>query len=76
MIRMPIISGVGVVALNRKLGCLEDNLSSDSLPVQLIGNVNAIFKALNDNEMNLHWWKFYKTKSYSSLETHHQAFVE
>lgn len=67
---------VGFVAFNKELGCLEPNLSSDSVPMQLIDNVNKLFSALNETEMNFPWWKYFKTKAYTDLEVSHDAFLK
>ena len=69
-------SGVGVIALNKELGCLAPNIASDSRPMKLVQTVNKLVEALQEAERNFHWWKFFKTKSYSDLEIAHADFLE
>ncbi|XP_047737788.1 probable cytochrome P450 49a1 [Hyalella azteca] len=67
---------IGLVALNRELGCLEPNISPDALPAQLIRHINGIFSGFNGTEMNFPFWKYFRTPSYTKLETSHAAALE
>ena len=69
-------SAVAIVALNKELGCLEPNISEDSIPMQMIENVDALFKALNMTEAGSQTWRIYRSKAYVDLETAHNAFLE
>ncbi|KAK8738180.1 hypothetical protein OTU49_004087, partial [Cherax quadricarinatus] len=58
------LESVGLVALNRRLGCLEPSIQKDSEPMRLITIVNEIFDLLNDTEMNFPYWKIFPTPSF------------
>ena len=73
---MSDFSGIGLVALDRELGCLEPNIASDSIPMKMIENVNIMFEALATTEMNFQWWKYFPTKAFSDLKKSHNAFLE
>lgn len=66
--------GIGLVALNTELGCLDPNLAEDSLPTQLIQLTNEFFEALSAAERGIQTWKYYKTKNYIRLENAHSSF--
>nr|XP_045594008.1 probable cytochrome P450 49a1 [Procambarus clarkii] len=70
------LESVGLVALNRRLGCLDSNILPDSEPMKLITIVNNIFDLLNDTEMNLPYWKIFPTSSFRKLRKNHQEFLE
>ncbi|XP_071539294.1 LOW QUALITY PROTEIN: probable cytochrome P450 49a1 [Panulirus ornatus] len=70
------LESVGLVALDRRLGCLVPNISPDSEPMRLISNVNEMFSAMNDTEMNVPYWKLFPTSSYKKLERSHNEFLE
>ncbi|KAK7076174.1 hypothetical protein SK128_023460 [Halocaridina rubra] len=66
---------VSLVALNRRIGCLEPDLSSNSEPMKLIYNVNKIFDALNETEHGLQFWRIYPTAAYKQLQISHSEFL-
>ncbi|XP_018020647.1 probable cytochrome P450 49a1 [Hyalella azteca] len=66
---------VGLIALNRELGCLDPGLRQDSFPMQLVASANAFFNAATEAEIGFPAWMFYRTKPYVRLETHHDAFL-
>lgn len=66
---------VGLVALNRRLGCLESDLHENSEPLRLINLVNDLFKCLHHNEFGLHVWRFFPTKTYRTLREKHNEFL-
>lgn len=68
-------SAVGLVALNRRLGCLEPDLRENSEPMKLIRLVNELFQNLNDTEIGLHFWTLYPTPSYKKLKKNHEEFL-
>ncbi|XP_069948773.1 probable cytochrome P450 49a1 isoform X1 [Cherax quadricarinatus] len=70
------LESVGLVALNRRLGCLEPSIQKDSEPMRLITIVNEIFDLLNDTEMNFPYWKIFPTPSFRKLKKRHQDFLE
>ncbi|XP_068235984.1 probable cytochrome P450 49a1 isoform X2 [Palaemon carinicauda] len=66
---------VGLVALNRRLGCLDPNISSDSEPMKLIQHINTIFDSLNECEHGVQLWRLYPTASYKKLQKAHEEFL-
>lgn len=70
-----IPSGVGLVALNRRLGCLAPDVHENSEPMRLINLVNDLFSCLHVNEFGLHLWRFYPTKSFRTLREKHNEFL-
>lgn len=70
------IAAVGLVVLNRELGCLDPNLANDSEPMQLIQSANSIFESLNNTEAGADMWSFFPTTSYRKLRANHQIFLE
>ncbi|KAF2351403.1 Cytochrome P450 [Trinorchestia longiramus] len=66
---------IGVVALNRQLGCLEPNVAPGSLPMQLIRIVNELFSVLATTELGFPFWQYFRTPSYKKLETSHQTLA-
>ncbi|MCL4125580.1 UNVERIFIED_CONTAM: hypothetical protein GTU68_048614 [Idotea baltica] len=68
------LESVGLVALNRRFGCLDPNIKADSSQLQLIKTVNDIFKYLNITEMALQLWKYFPTPSYKKLKAGHDVF--
>lgn len=70
------IAAVGLVALSRRLGCLDPNIRDDSEPMQLIHCANNIFEALNDTEISAGMWRFFPTASYRKLRANHQLFLQ
>lgn len=66
---------VGLVALNRRLGCLASNLSEDSEPMRLIRLVNDLFHNLSLTEFGLHTWRFFPTRPYRDLRDKHSEFL-
>ena len=69
-------SGVGLVALNKQLGCLNPDLKEDSTPALMIKYTNQIFNALHITETVSQMWKIYRTKAYIDLETAHNEFLK
>ncbi|KAK8744768.1 hypothetical protein OTU49_000603, partial [Cherax quadricarinatus] len=69
------LESVGSVALNRRLGCLDPNITPDSEPIRLISLVNELFTALNDAEFSAHLWEVFPTPSFKKLKKTHQEFL-
>uniref|UniRef100_A0A6A7FWF6 Cytochrome P450 49a1 n=2 Tax=Hirondellea gigas TaxID=1518452 RepID=A0A6A7FWF6_9CRUS len=68
---------VGLVALDRSLGCLGPSLPSDHPSVSMIHHINEIFGAVNDTEHGMHSWQHHnKSKAYQRLEHSHNAFLK
>ncbi|XP_063586001.1 probable cytochrome P450 49a1 [Penaeus indicus] len=70
------LESVGLVALNRRLGCLNPSIREDSDALRLIEIVNDIFQALNDTEISLGLWKLFPIPPYKKLKNRHEQFLE
>ena len=44
------LTGIGLVALDKELGCLEPELAEDSVPMKLIRLVNEMFVSMQDTD--------------------------
>ncbi|XP_050733401.1 probable cytochrome P450 301a1, mitochondrial isoform X2 [Eriocheir sinensis] len=69
------LESVGVVALNRRLGCLTPDLPGDSEPMRLIGLVSDLFHNLNLTEFGVHTWRIFPTRPYRTVREKHTAFL-
>ncbi|CAG0885899.1 unnamed protein product [Cyprideis torosa] len=68
----------GCVVMERRLGCLNQNLSADSMPQRLM---DASFKSLEciiKTDFSFPWWKWFPTQSYKELDVVRRktAFLE
>ncbi|KAK7086328.1 hypothetical protein SK128_002127 [Halocaridina rubra] len=70
------LESVSLVALNRRMGCLDPNLSDDSEPMRLIRQANNIFDALNDTEVSAQLWRIYPNAAYRKLQKSHDEFLK
>ncbi|XP_042881564.1 probable cytochrome P450 301a1, mitochondrial isoform X2 [Penaeus japonicus] len=70
------LESVGLVALNRRLGCFRDDLAEDSESLRLIRVIHDIIKAVNDAEMSLKLWKIVRTPSFKKLKRKHDLLLE
>ncbi|KAL7643981.1 UNVERIFIED_CONTAM: hypothetical protein RMT77_005994 [Armadillidium vulgare] len=66
------LESVGTVALNRRLGCLNPNLPSDSEQEKLINSVNNMFELLNIIEIEFPWWRYIPSPSFKKLKETHE----
>ncbi|KAB7499513.1 putative cytochrome, mitochondrial [Armadillidium nasatum] len=66
------LESVGTVALNRRLGCLNPNLPSDSEQEKLINSVNNMFELLNILEIEFPWWRYIPSPSFKKLKETHE----
>ncbi|RXG58229.1 putative cytochrome P450 49a1 [Armadillidium vulgare] len=69
------LESIGTVALNRRLGCLEPNISKDSTQVKIIDTVNALFKCMNATEMEFPWWRYIPSPSFRKLREQHNILL-
>ncbi|KAG0696817.1 putative cytochrome P450 49a1 [Chionoecetes opilio] len=69
------LESVGLVALNRRLGCLASDLTEDSEPMRLIRLVNDLFHNLNLTEYGVHTWRIFPTKPFRTLRDKHNEFL-
>lgn len=57
----------GVLALNTRLGCLEQGLSSDSEPARLVEAASETHRIIMVTENGLPFWKVWNTPAYRKL---------
>ncbi|KAK7086329.1 hypothetical protein SK128_002128 [Halocaridina rubra] len=69
------LESVSLVALNRRMGCLDPNLTNDSEPMSLIKHINNINDALNDTEFSAQLWRIYPNAAYRKLQKSHDKFL-
>ncbi|XP_068217928.1 probable cytochrome P450 49a1 isoform X2 [Palaemon carinicauda] len=69
------LESVGLVALNRRMGCLDPNLPDSSEPMILIREANRMFDAMNKTEFGAPLWKFFPTPAYTQLKNSHAEFL-
>ncbi|XP_063609389.1 probable cytochrome P450 49a1 [Penaeus indicus] len=67
---------VCVVALNRRMGCLDPNLSADSEQVRIIRIVGDLFRTLHEAEFTGPLWRIYPTPTFKKLKRMHQELLE
>merc|ERR1719187_1230652 len=70
------LESVGLIALNRRLGCLDKNLSPDSEPMILIEQANKMLEALTNVEMSAGTWRWLPNKHYKMVEKSHAIFQQ
>ncbi|XP_063586002.1 probable cytochrome P450 49a1 [Penaeus indicus] len=70
------LESVSLVALNRRMGCLNPDVSQDSNALRMIEVVNDIFQSLNDMEMGSMLWRIMPTATYRKLKMRHEQFLE
>ncbi|XP_042881582.1 probable cytochrome P450 49a1 [Penaeus japonicus] len=70
------LESVGLVALNRRLGCLDPDIPEGSDSLRLIEIVNDILQAVNDIEVSSGLWKILRTPSFKKLKKRHEQFLE
>ncbi|XP_071541051.1 probable cytochrome P450 49a1 isoform X2 [Panulirus ornatus] len=69
------LESIGLVTLNRRLGCLKPDLTENSEPLKLIRLVNEVFHGLNETEFSIHLWTLFPTSSYKKLKRSHDEFL-
>ena len=69
-------TAIGLVALSKRLGCLEPNLPDDSIQMKMIKEVNILFESLNTTEMGMKFWKLFRTPAFRKLEKSHDTFLK
>ncbi|XP_042874611.1 probable cytochrome P450 49a1 [Penaeus japonicus] len=67
---------VSVVALSRRMGCLDPHLSPDSQAVRIIQIVRDLFKTMHACEFTGPLWKIYPTPTFKKLKRIHQELLE
>ncbi|XP_076028997.1 putative cytochrome P450 301a1, mitochondrial isoform X2 [Oratosquilla oratoria] len=63
---------IGLVAINRRLGCLDRGLGPDSPPMVLINQANILFDALNSIEYGPPFWMLFPTRTFRKLRRAHE----
>lgn len=69
------LESVGLVAINRRLGCLDPNLSPDSDQMRLINLVNNMFTSLSKLEFSIKWWKLFPSPAFNKLKKCQDEFL-
>ncbi|KAK7072243.1 hypothetical protein SK128_017315 [Halocaridina rubra] len=71
------LESVALVALNRRLGCLEANLPQDSEAMTLIKETNSMFENIAKCEFGPPFWriKFLPSPTYNKLRKSHSEFL-
>lgn len=63
------MESVGYIALNTRLGCVEQDVSEDSESVKIINAVSTIFRNTTALDDTIHYWKFLPSKTFKEYET-------
>ncbi|XP_050295888.1 probable cytochrome P450 49a1 isoform X2 [Anthonomus grandis grandis] len=58
------LESVARVSLNRRLGCLDPNLSKDSESQRIINSINTFFWNVAEVELKMPVWRIYKNRSF------------
>lgn len=61
------LESIGYIAFEKRLGCLENNLSNDSEAQNMIHSVNEMFDAMYYLETMPAFWKYVKTPKLQQL---------
>lgn len=69
------LESVGLVAINRRLGCLDPDLSPDSDQMRLINIVNHMFISVNKLEFGTKWWKVFPSPTFNKLMEGQEEFL-
>ncbi|RXG59917.1 putative cytochrome, mitochondrial [Armadillidium vulgare] len=73
--QMDMFKAVGTVALNRRLGCLDRNLSSDSPQMKIIDIVSSLFELMVVTETEFPWWRYIPSPSLKKLREKHDILL-
>ena len=66
-----IFLAIGLLAIDKKLGCLEHDLPEDSDQKQLIVNSGRLLKYMMETEVSFPTWKIIPNKPYKALREAH-----
>ncbi|XP_071549447.1 probable cytochrome P450 301a1, mitochondrial isoform X2 [Panulirus ornatus] len=66
---------LGTIALDRRLGCLQDDASASSRPLRLIQLAKQLLGALHETE-NIKLWQYFPTASIRRLQEAHLVFTD
>ncbi|KAG7169307.1 cytochrome P450 49a1-like 2 [Homarus americanus] len=69
------LESLGTIALDRRLGCLEEDVSPSSRPMRLIQLAKQLLGALHETE-NVKLWQYFPTASIRRLQEAHQVFTD
>jgi len=70
------IIGIGRVALDTRLGCLEPNLSEDSEPQQIINAAKYALRNVATLELRAPFWHYFPTRLWQRYVNNMNFFVE
>lgn len=68
--------GIGRVALDTRLGCLESNLSPDSEPQQIINAAKYALRNVATLELKAPYWRYFPTPLWTHYVKNMNYFVE
>lgn len=71
-----IYSGIGRVALDTRLGCLEPNLDPKSEPQQIINAAKYALRNVATLELKFPFWRYFPTPLWSKYVNNMNYFVE
>lgn len=71
-----LISGIGRVALDTRLGCLEPNLDPKSEPQQIINAAKYALRNVATLELKFPFWRYFPTPLWSKYVNNMNYFVE
>lgn len=70
------VIGIGRVALDTRLGCLESNLSPDSEPQQIINAAKYALRNVATLELKAPYWRYFPTPLWTHYVKNMNFFVE
>lgn len=68
-------AGIGRVALDTRLGCLEDNLSPESEPQQIIDAAKYALRNVATLELKAPYWRYFPTPLWTRYVKNMNFFV-
>ena len=69
-------TGIGLVALDTRLGCLESNLDDKSEPQQIINAAKYALRNVAVLELKLPFWRYIPTPLWTKYVNNMNYFVE
>lgn len=71
-----LCAGIGRVALDTRLGCLEPNLAENSEPQQIINAAKYALRNVATLELKFPFWRYFPTPLWSKYVNNMNYFVE
>lgn len=73
---MMVFLGIGRVALDVRLGCLEKSLSKDSEPQRIIDAAKYALRNIAVLELKFPFWRFFPTPIWKNYVKNMDYFIE